>query len=120
MPMHDVATGIAFGTRDLAMEVLCTLPICGERKLRNGRRQWSAGAVLVEMAIDFAVPMDAIRVVLSELAKTYAVVIGNIAPVYTRKGVIRGGRGAFVEPHNWPRVQAACEAYLADYPDYEE
>lgn len=120
MSTLDVAQGIANGTRKLSMEVLCSLPIAGERKWSSKRRKWSTGAVIVDMAIDFAVPGDAIRVVLSELAKTYAVVMGTIAPVYTKNGLIRGGHGAFIEPHNWPRVQAACEAYLADYPDEEE
>lgn len=121
MPMDDVATGIMLGTRDLEMEVLCTLPCGGERKWASKRRKWTRGANIVDMALDFDVPSDAIKVVLGELARTYAVVVGTIATVMLPNGqALRGGHGAFIEPHNWPRVQAACEAYLADYPDEEE
>ena len=112
MSTTDEQVGIADGTRDLALEVLCTLPCGGERRWYSKRRKWTRGATIVEMAEDFDVPCDAIRVILGELYVTHGVIVGVIAPV-TRgdETLIRGGHGAFVPPHNWPHAEAACEAY---------
>ncbi len=121
MPMDDVATGIMLGTRSLAMEMLCTVPCGGGRRNDNGRQVWARGASLVEMGKDFHVPTDSIRAVLKELATQYAIRTGNVAPVMLPTGQwVRGGCCAFVEPHDWERVESVCEAYQAEYGDGQE
>ena len=118
MPMDDVATGVKLGTRSLALEVLCTLPCGGQRRYDNSRQVWDRGASLVELGRDFDVPTDSIRVIVKELGTQYAVRTGTVAPVLLPTGEwVRGGHCAFVDPAGWDQVQAACEAYQAEYED---
>lgn len=116
MPMDDVATGIMLETRSLHMELLCTLPVGGDHADHNGRTVWERGASIVDLAKDFYMTTDSIRIVLKELAGKYGVHTGIVAPVMLPNGKrVRGGHCAFVEPAGWDAAQAACEAYLAGY-----
>ena len=98
---------------DLDMELLCCLPCGGTRHEDNSRQLWDRGASVVEMQKDFCVERTPMRACLKRLAKRWGVLTGTIAPVNLPNGTkIPGGHCAFVGVADWPRVEAACEAYL--------
>jgi hypothetical protein len=116
--MDDVATGIALETRSLYMEILCTLPCGGGHGNHNGRTTWQRGVSIVSLAKDFQMATDSIRAVLKELAGSYQVRTGIVAPVTLPNGEqLRGGHCAFVDPAGWEYARAACEAYQAEFED---
>lgn len=130
MPMHNVATGIRLDTRSLHMEILCSLPCGGGHGEYNGRTTWQRGVSIVELARDFFMTTAYVRKVLRELGERHtieaagkrhgepAVRTGNVAPVMLPNGKkLRGGHCAFVDPAGWDQVQAACEAYQAEFDD---